>query len=44
MFYGSGIMALPYDLHLNGYQGHIDIFKVIREKEYHLEATLVMDT
>ena len=32
MFYGSGTMAIPYDLHLNGYQGHIDNFEVIREK------------
>ncbi len=32
MFFGSGTVILPYDLHLIGYQGHTDSFKVIREK------------
>ncbi len=32
MLYGSGTMVLPYDLHLIGYQGHIDNVKVIRGK------------
>ncbi len=39
MFYASSSIVLPYDLHLVGYQGHIDNFKVIRvkTKKYPLE-------
>ena len=32
IFLASGTMFLPYDLHLIGYQGHTNRFKVIREK------------
>ncbi len=33
ILYASSLVVLPNDLHLIGYRGHIDNFKVIRGKK-----------